>query len=76
MRVSGKLAETEGFEPSVPISGYAHLANECLQPLGHVSEALARLAGLCTCGLDLTRRCLIAIWFIYDLSVWRECKVC
>jgi hypothetical protein len=24
--------------------GYAHLANECLQPLGHVSEALAHLA--------------------------------
>jgi hypothetical protein len=32
-----KLAETEGFEPSKPISGLAHLANECLQPLGHVS---------------------------------------
>lgn len=34
------MAETEGFEPSIPISGYAHLANECLQPLGHVSGAL------------------------------------
>ena len=32
-----KMAETEGFEPSIPLSGYAHLANECLQPLGHVS---------------------------------------
>ena len=31
------MAETEGFEPSKPISGLAHLANECLQPLGHVS---------------------------------------
>ncbi len=31
------MAETEGFEPSVPFWGYAHLANECLQPLGHVS---------------------------------------
>ena len=31
------LAETEGFEPSIPFWGYAHLANECLQPLGHVS---------------------------------------
>ena len=28
-----------GFEPTIPISGYAHLANECLQPLGHVSVA-------------------------------------
>ena len=34
-----KMAETEGFEPSKPISGLAHLANECLQPLGHVSVA-------------------------------------
>lgn len=34
---AGILAETEGFEPSIPLSGYAHLANECLQPLGHVS---------------------------------------
>src|ERR1700728_2578076 len=31
------LAETEGFEPSIPFSRYAHLANECLQPLGHIS---------------------------------------
>ena len=35
----GEMAETEGFEPSVPFWGYAHLANECLQPLGHVSGA-------------------------------------
>ena len=35
------MAETEGFEPSIPVSGYAHLANECLQPLGHVSVASA-----------------------------------
>src|SRR5690606_40601505 len=33
------MAETEGFEPSRPLSGSAHLANECLQPLGHVSRA-------------------------------------
>lgn len=26
-----------GFEPMIPVSRYAHLANECLQPLGHVS---------------------------------------
>ncbi len=35
--VRHRVAETEGFEPSIPLSGYAHLANECLQPLGHVS---------------------------------------
>jgi hypothetical protein len=40
------MAETEGFEPSVPISGYAHLANECLQPLGHVSEAIFTLGAV------------------------------
>jgi hypothetical protein len=32
-----EMAETEGFEPSIPFSRYAHLANECLQPLGHIS---------------------------------------
>jgi hypothetical protein len=32
------MAETEGFEPSIPFSRYAHLANECLQPLGHISD--------------------------------------
>lgn len=31
------VAETEGFEPSVPLTGYDDLANRCLQPLGHVS---------------------------------------
>ena len=31
------MAETMGFEPMIPFSRYAHLANECLQPLGHVS---------------------------------------
>lgn len=31
------MAETEGFEPSVPLTGYDDLANRCLQPLGHVS---------------------------------------
>ena len=31
------LAETEGFEPSVPLTRYDDLANRCLQPLGHVS---------------------------------------
>ena len=47
-----KMAETEGFEPSIPLSGYAHLANECLQPLGHVSvgrrSRISRLAGQAT----------------------------
>ena len=32
-----RVAETMGFEPMIPVSRYAHLANECLQPLGHVS---------------------------------------
>jgi hypothetical protein len=42
------LAETEGFEPSIPFSRYAHLANECLQPLGHISSShgYARRGGL------------------------------
>ncbi len=31
------LAETEGFEPSIPIARYNDLANRRLQPLGHVS---------------------------------------
>jgi hypothetical protein len=32
------LAETEGFEPSIPISEYNALAKRRLQPLGHVSS--------------------------------------
>ena len=48
MAVDGILAETEGFEPSIPFSRYAHLANECLQPLGHISgnHGYARRGGL------------------------------
>ncbi len=38
MGADRRLAETEGFEPSIPFSRYAHLANECLQPLGHISD--------------------------------------
>jgi hypothetical protein len=34
-----KLAEREGFEPSVPVTQYARLAIWCLRPLGHLSEA-------------------------------------
>ena len=34
----GALAETQGFEPWVPLTGYDDLANRCLQPLGHVSS--------------------------------------
>jgi hypothetical protein len=33
----GRLAEREGFEPSIPVAQYAGLANLCLQPLGHLS---------------------------------------
>ena len=36
------LAETEGFEPSIPLTGYDDLANRCLQPLGHVSGRRCR----------------------------------
>jgi hypothetical protein len=32
-----KLAEREGFEPSVEVSPHTRLAGEHLQPLGHLS---------------------------------------
>src|SRR6202030_2741476 len=32
-----KMAEREGFEPSVPVTQYARLAIWCLRPLGHLS---------------------------------------
>ena len=32
------MAETEGFEPSVPNSQYDGLANRWFQPLTHVSK--------------------------------------
>ena len=32
------MAETQGFEPWVPLTGYDDLANRCLKPLGHVSS--------------------------------------
>ena len=37
IRHFNRLAETIGFEPTVPISEYNDLANRRLQPLGHVS---------------------------------------
>ena len=43
------LAETMGFEPMIPFSRYAHLANECLQPLGHVSTGLDMPDALAGC---------------------------
>jgi hypothetical protein len=44
------MAETEGFEPSIPVSQYNGLANHRLQPLGHVSiPAVLTIAR--TCGL-------------------------
>ena len=33
------MAETKGFEPSIPFNGYTPLAGERLRPLGHVSAA-------------------------------------
>src|SRR5579863_4670459 len=38
-----KLAEREGFEPSVPVTQYARLAIWCLRPLGHLSASAVRL---------------------------------
>ena len=38
-----KLAEREGFEPSVPVTQYARLAIWCLRPLGHLSASERRL---------------------------------
>ena len=32
-----KLAERGGFEPPIPFKGYTGLANQRLQPLGHLS---------------------------------------
>ena len=38
-RRKSKLAEREGFEPSIPdLVQYDGLANRCLQPLGHLSN--------------------------------------
>ncbi len=37
----GRLAEREGFEPSVEVSPYGSLANCCLRPLGHLSTGLS-----------------------------------
>jgi hypothetical protein len=33
-----KLAEREGFEPSMEFNPHTRLAGECLQPLGHLSR--------------------------------------
>lgn len=42
-----RLAEPEGFEPSIPFNRYAALAKRCLQPLGHssITAAYARPRG-------------------------------
>ena len=40
--LGGVLAETQGFEPWVPLTGYDDLANRCLKPLGHVSSRQRR----------------------------------
>jgi len=37
-----KMAEREGFEPSIQVTPYDDLANRCLQPLGHLSAATNR----------------------------------
>ncbi len=38
IEIHEKVAETEGFEPSVPYSQYDGLANRWFQPLTHVSK--------------------------------------
>ena len=35
-----KMAEREGFEPSVRLTSYPRLAGGCLRPLGHLSAFL------------------------------------
>jgi hypothetical protein len=49
LRIAGinKLAETEGFEPSVPYSQYDGLANRWFQPLTHVSAPVLTPLGRC-----------------------------
>ena len=41
-RAEADLAETEGFEPSVPNYQYDGLANRWFQPLTHVSTRLGK----------------------------------
>ena len=36
--IKSKLAEREGFEPSVRFNPYTRLAGEHLRPLGHLSR--------------------------------------
>ena len=41
-----KLAEREGFEPSIPdLVQYDGLANRCFQPLSHLSGVIAPASG-------------------------------
>ena len=37
-----KKTDRAGFEPAVPLTRYAGLANRCLQPLGHLSRGRDR----------------------------------
>ena len=49
-RAGGPVTDRAGFEPAVPLTRYAGLANRCLQPLGHLS-------GLKTHSRPLQRGC-------------------
>ncbi len=40
--IANKMAEREGFEPSIRDKPYTPLAGERLQPLGHLSEKSIR----------------------------------
>jgi hypothetical protein len=39
-----QMAERGGFEPPIPFKGYTGLANQRLQPLGHLSNQIAAKA--------------------------------
>ncbi len=57
-----RLAETEGFEPSIRFRAYDDLANRCLQPLGHVSPnqwAMRPYRGRANAMQDATKQCSV-----------------
>ena len=63
-----KLAEREGFEPSVPVTQYARLAIWCLRPLGHLSAPKNRRIIACLCGRRNIRNTIIARQCVFLVS--------
>ena len=59
LRGCSQGTDRAGFEPAVPLTRYAGLANRCLQPLGHLSRArrheVAGQVNRCRCKAN---RCL------------------